>query len=90
MNQPQNENSPASAQSRAEGASLTDVLGAALKETGFVICEFPADDDPCECCGKTNLQHYWRGSDPFSGDGTYYCAQCVVDEYTENNEAPND
>jgi len=56
----------------------------ALRMTGFIICEFEPDNDPCECCGKSQVQLYWRRSDPFSMDGSYFCDQCVIKEHTTN------
>jgi hypothetical protein len=54
------------------------LLSAALEATGFVICEFPADDDKCEKCNKPNLHHYFRRTDYESNDGEYFCAECVI------------
>lgn len=72
----------------ADGArsALSAELDVALKATGFVACEFPPDEDPCECCKKTGVQLYWRSCDPFSQDGRYHCAQCVIDEHVANEE----
>jgi hypothetical protein len=49
--------------------------------TGFVKCEFPPDNDPCESCGKTNLQHYFQG--PIDA-GRYFCEECVIEEALDN------
>ena len=46
------------------------------KMTGYAICEFPPDADPCESCGESGKQLYFQGSD--DGEGTYLCRECVV------------
>jgi hypothetical protein len=54
-----------------------------LKETGFEICLFPPDNDPCECCGDDNKQLYFQGP---TDSGRYYCLDCVKTEHEKNLE----
>lgn len=51
--------------------------------TGFVICEFPPDNDPCESCGEPNKQLYYLGP---RDAATYLCRECVVRLYEKNLE----
>jgi hypothetical protein len=57
-------------------------LAAALAGTGFEKCEFPPDDDACECCNKPNLQLYFQGP---TDAGRYFCVACVVAEQESND-----
>jgi len=54
-----------------------------LKETGFEICEFPPDEDPCENCGLIRKQLYFQGP---TDAGRYYCLHCIIEEYKANLE----
>ena len=54
-----------------------------LEQTGFEICKFPPNKDPCECCGKYYLQLYFQGS---PDDGRYWCMDCVRKKYLANVE----
>ncbi len=62
----------------------TDGLADALKATGFEICEYGPDEDPCDHCGKTQIQLYGRRCDPFSQDCTVVCADCAMAEHMKN------
>ena len=62
---------------------IINELDVALEATGFVICQFPADDDECEKCDKPNLQHYFRRTDYESNDGEYFCAECVIKDHAD-------
>lgn len=56
----------------------------ALRQTGFVICTFPPDDDECEKCGEPFKQHYFRSiGGEYPDDGDYYCLDCVIALATE-------
>jgi hypothetical protein len=61
-------------------------LAQACAELGFEKCEYPPDDDGCECCNKQNLQLYFQGQDDA---GRCFCAACVMAEKAANdNYAP--
>lgn len=51
--------------------------------TGYAICEFPPDDDPCESCGQSDKQLYFHGP---TDAGSYLCRECVVDLWLRNTE----
>jgi len=51
--------------------------------TGYAICEFPPDGDPCESCGQSEKQLYFHG--PVDA-GSYLCRDCVVDLYHKSLE----
>ena len=61
----------------------------ALKETGFVRCEFKADGhDPCDKCNEPIK----RGADVFYSrtcyevdEGEYYCEACTIN-WSKDNE----
>lgn len=67
---------------------MNDLLSVSLEDamrmTGFTKCEFGPDGDECEKCDEPNKQHYWRRTDPFSMDGEYFCADCVIAEANAN------
>lgn len=67
-------------------SNSNSLLADALTFTGYVICEFPPDVDPCEKCGCNEQQLYFRSVDVFSQDGEYSCADCVIEEYKSNLE----
>lgn len=53
------------------------------KQLGFEICEWkPEPQDKCESCGKEQVQ-MWFASDGF-GEGCYWCLDCIVEMYEEN------
>ncbi len=56
----------------------------AKKLTGFSNCNFGPSGDPCEQCDKEQVQLYFRSCDPFSNDGEYFCAGCLIKEAEEN------
>jgi hypothetical protein len=53
------------------------------KMTGYVLCEFPPDNDPCESCGEEGKQLYFHGP---RDAGSYLCRECVVDLFQKNLE----
>jgi hypothetical protein len=63
------------------GESLADIT----RTLGFEVCEWgPALDDKCETCGSAHKQ-MWFSPDGF-GEGCYWCLDCVVEMYKENEE----
>jgi hypothetical protein len=48
-----------------------------VQMTGYVICECPPDDDPCESCGEPEKQLYYLGP---ADAASYLCRECVDDE----------
>lgn len=57
-----------------------------MKKTGFCICTFPPDRDPCEKCGKTFQQLYFRRTPCDCLYGEYWCLGCIQEEYKANQE----
>ena len=53
------------------------------KMTGYAVCEFPPDADPCESCGAGNVQLYYHGP---ADSASYLCHGCVVKLYNINLE----
>lgn len=61
--------------------SPNEKIKAALVGTGFEVCKFGPDEYGCEKCGTPHLQLYFRGP---TDAGQYHCAQCVCDEFEQN------
>lgn len=53
-------------------------LKKALEIVNFSKCDFGPDSDPCDKCGKTNRQMYYRRTDYWENQGEYFCSSCVV------------
>jgi hypothetical protein len=52
-----------------------------IEDMGFVICEFPPDQDPCESCKQPMKQLYFKGP---TDAGRYLCKECIIEEYNQN------
>ena len=67
----------------ASGSELSGLLSA----TGFEICDFaPSADDECDACDKPNKQLYFGNKEYWSGDGDYWCLECITELKNENDK----
>jgi hypothetical protein len=62
-------------------------INEACELTGFVICEFEPDEDPCDECDKTGKQLYYCRTDYWTEEGEYFCADCVIAQAEDNERA---
>lgn len=74
-----------------EAAALLEIsaeLAEALEQTGFEICTFGPDEDPCDNCKKNHRQHYFGNTSVEDcREGDYFCAECVIELHRANQAA---
>ncbi len=70
------------------GSACIALLSATLESTGFEVCEFGPDNDPCDQCGKRQCQLYFGNRGYWdSREGDYYCESCVIELHQDNQVA---
>lgn len=58
-----------------------------VTEMGFVICTFgPDEHDVCEHCMEYNHQLYYHRTDYWVDEGEYFCLECILKVYHEQQE----